>query len=127
VAPPAFAVAVFKIGDDGRREPAAETTAFLVNLLVRNGLVAQAAPPVAGDLPESIVEAALAGARVGDVHIHGEVRTLGRETQVRLVAVDVKKGKQIDNFGNQGASENVPAVIQKTAEELLRSVETYWK
>jgi hypothetical protein len=132
--PPSFGVSVLRAGEGGRKEKDGENTAFLVNLLDHNGLAAKAAREVPADLPPTIIEAARADAAAsakagtaGDIFIHGEIAP-GSEgkLQVRLVAVDAQKGREIDNLGFEGPPAEVQKVLQQTLEKLLPLVEKYW-
>jgi hypothetical protein len=132
--PPAFGVQVLRAGEGGRREIDGESVAFLVNLLGHNGLSAKPAGQAPADLPATIIEAARADAAArakagtaGDVFLHGEIAP-GSEgkLQVRLAAVDPKRGADIDNVGFEGPPADIQKVLQQSLEKLLPLVEKYW-
>ena len=130
-ADPSFLAVVYRWAN-GRREPDGEATALLMNLLSTNRLAAWRVDKPPADLPPGIIEGAQAiaasakgGDHPADVLIYGEL-TPGAANQLYLVAVDMKSGRQIDNFGNLlPAGDGLQKLTYRTLEDLLRSVYAY--
>ncbi len=125
-------VVVFLRAEGDRREIDDVNSTSVVNLLAWNGIVSRKASRLPTELPARLLDAARATAEAysksgegGDVFLLGEVKP-GKDVQVRIAAVDLRTGKVIDNFGNQGPPERSDEVVRRTLEETLSSVESHF-
>jgi hypothetical protein len=128
--PPEFVVIMVRLAENRRDYDAIQTT-HLVNLLLGNRFSVRKTEELPAELPPNLVEAAVQTAsaqkRSGapGVFIFGEIKP-GIPADVRMVAVDMGTGKEIDNCGNQGPPGVMDEIIRRTLGNLLGDVQEYW-